>query len=484
MWYHLSRVEYFYSHDFSLFEIKNKALWHYIWGSIFKAFDVEDVLFRAKVIHVVQTLISFFVMYFTSKVIIKHLFKDIEHVMLKFLSLWSVIIWFTIYATYSVAYHQVWIMWYSINYQITLIMFWYITALTIMVAEQKHTKAKRIFYLSQILFFSIVILWMHAIEFIYYLMYLFLILFLYSRQFIDFCKRYIVQVSIFLLTISYCLYYFLTHKFIYREPKLFGYLSNLDDLFENIIQVGKLQVQSYSRSFASLNELIYLSLALISIMLITVFINKRLKVNIKLFLFLFISSFFVLIPISNLASGIASMLVNETYVNRFYYSSSIFMVLPVFVYYIMSLQNLKDMILKVNMAILSILILVLLYSKIFSDSSNYYKNVLSLINSLSNEKVGVNYSTNYVNIIKKQLGKYKQQNMDSKVFYYARGDISYIIKYILKEDNIFIERRKLKSKIEFLIYCKKNGFKPIVFKTPDNFPKDKILFKTFDFEMK
>jgi hypothetical protein len=283
---------------------------------------------------------------------------------------------------------------------------------------------------------------------------------------------------------SYGLYYFLTHKFIHREPKLFGYLSNLDDLFENIIQVGKLQVQSYSRSFASLNELIYLSLALISIMLITVFINKHLKVNIKLLFFLFISSFFVLIPISIFASGIASMLVHEAYINRFYYSSSIFIVLPVFVYYIMSLQNLKDMILKVNMAILFILIFILLYSKVFSDSSNYYKNVISLTNSLSNEKVGLNYSTNYVKIIKNQLLEYKQQSRGKKVFYYARGDIAYILKYILKEDNIFIERRELYSKEKFLIYCKEKDLEPIVFKTPDNFPKDEILFKTFDFEMK
>jgi hypothetical protein len=130
------------------------------------------------------------------------------------------------------------------------------------------------------------------------------------------------------------------------------------------------------------------------------------------------------------------------------------------------------------------LILVLLYSKIFSDSSNYYKNIVSLINSLSNEKVGLNYSTNYVNIIKNQLSEYKQQGRGKKVFYYARGDIAYILKHILKEDNIFIERRELRSKEKFLTYCKDNGFEPIIFKTPSNFPKDKVLFKTFDFEMK
>jgi hypothetical protein len=490
MWYHLSRVEYFYSHDFSLFEIKNKALWHYIWGSAFKIFDVEDVLFRAKVIHVVQTLISFFVMYFTSKVIIRHLFKDIEDVVLKFLSLWSVIIWFTIYATYSVAYHQVWIMWYSINYQITLVIFWYIFALSLILVVQKLSIGKSLFYIFQIIFFSIVILWMHAIEFIYYLMYLFLICIIYWQEIYSSFKRYYLYIFVSVLLFFYVFFYFLTHDYIYREPKLFKYLSlkHIDELYSQIISLGKIQVESFSRSFASLNELIYLSIFLITLMFfVKVYYSiKKIDDNMdtKLFLLLFVSSYFVFIPINVFASGIASMLVSEIYVHRYYYASSVFIVLPIAVYYFTHLYMPKKELSNVNFIIASVLILVFVYSMQFSQNSNYYKNVVSLLDSLSKERVSLNYEMKYVAIIDKELQNYEKRYKDKNILFYARGDIAYIIQYILKKDNIYMHRRHTYSKNEFLNFCKKNGYTPVIFKTPDNFPKDEILFKTFDFEMK
>ena len=482
MWYHLSRIEYFFTHNISITQVINKELWPYIWGEIFKIFDVEDVLVRAKIIHIIQTLISFFVIYFVSQVIIRNLFRRIDGLTLRYLSLWAVFIWFTIYATFSVAYHQVWIMWYSINYQITLIIFWYIVALSLIITVEKQFMSKSLFYLFQIIFFSIVILWMHATEFIYYAMYLLLIFTLFFNRIFSVYRTYFLQISIVLIILVYGFYYFLTQGFIYRDPQLFNHFST--DLYTKIMSIGKVQVEMLSRSFASMNELIYLSLLLILIMFIVVIKNRDKDINIKFLLLLFISSLFVLIPINTFASGVASMLIHEAYVNRFYYASSVFIVLPVVVYYFVQLQNLKDMLIKVNIIIFTILMLIFFYSKELSNSSNYYKNVISLINSFSNEKVGLNYSMNYVNIINNQLSEYKQRYKGKKVFYYARGDISYIIKYILKEDNIFIERRELCSKEKFLTYCKEKGFEPVIFRIPNGFPKDKILFENFDFEMK
>jgi len=490
MWYHLSRVEYFFSHDVFILEVKNKELWPYIWGGIFKIFGIEDVLFRAKIIHIVQALISFFVIYFTSKVVIQNLFRKIDALALKYLSLWSTIIWFTIYATFSVAYHQVWIMWYSINYQITLIMFWYIFALSLLLVAQKQSLSKSLLHLFQIIFFSIVILWMHAIEFIYYAMYLFLICLIYWRQIFTGFKTYYIQSSFVLLTLFYGLFYFFTHDFVYRKPKIFQYLSfeHIDELYSKLMTVGKIQVEISSRAFASLNELIYILLFVIVIMLILKVYHylQKMDDNIdgKVFVLLATSSFFVLIPINIFASGLASMLVSEVYVNRYYYASSVFMVLPIAVYYFMQLYMPKKRLLKTNFVILSILVLVFVYSKQFSQSSNYYKNIVSLSNSFSKEKVGLNYSMKYVNIIDKELQNYKHKFQDKKVLYYARGDIAYILQYIFKKDNVYMHRRHTYSKEEFLIYCEKNSYTPVVFKTPNNFPKDELIFENFDFEMK
>ncbi len=490
MWYHLSRIEYFFIHDSSISDIKNKELWSYIWGKIFRIFSIEDVLVRAKIIHVTQTLISLFVIYFVSKVVIKNLFRKVDVLTLRYLSLWMVIIWFTIYATFSVAYHQVWIMWYSINYQITLLMFWYIFALTLILVTKRQDRKMSLFYIAQIIFFSIMILWMHAIEFIYYVMYLFLICLFYWHQIFTGFKTYYVRYLLAVLVLFYGLIYFFTHDFIYRKPKLFQYFSfdHIDEFYSKLIDIGKIQVQVFSRSFASLNELIYVSLFLILVMfMVKIYLYLQKKddyVDAKVFIILMISSSFVLIPVNIFTSGIASMLISEEYVNRFYYASSVFMVVPIVVYYFFQLQESKQRLLKINFTILFILMSVFVYSKQISENSNYYKNIISLTNSFSKEKVGLNYSIKHVNIINKELLKYKQKYHGKRSLYYARGDIAYMLQYIFKKDNVYMNRRYTYSKEDFFLYCKENNYFPIVFKTPENFPKDKLLFKHFDFKMK
>ena len=489
MWYHLSKIEYFYTHDTSLLNVKNKELWSYIWGNLFQLFHIEDVLLRAKIVHVIQTLVSFFVIFFTSKVFIQNIFKKIDMLIVNYLALWSTIIWFTIFATFSVAYHQVWIMWYSINYQITLLIFWYLVAISILFVTRNNSKKISIFYIVQILFFSIIILWMHAIEFIYYIMYLILICIVYWRQLVWGLKQYYVQITIAALSLFSAFYYFLTHHFIYREPKLFKYLSlDVGQLYSKIVSIGKYQVENLSRSFASLNELIYFSIFLILAMVLTkaYFYYKEAddNVDIKMLILIFISSLFVFVPVINFTFGLASMLVDVWYVNRFYYASSIFIVLPIVVYYFIQLTTHKQILLKTNIIILLILLTVYFYSKHISQSSNYYKNIISIINSFSKEKVGLNYSTDYINIIDNELTKYEKKYQNQKVLYYARGDIAYILQYILKKDNVYMNRRHTYTYEEFLQYCKHHNVVPVVFKTPENFPKDELIFKYFDFDMK
>lgn len=260
MWYHLDKIEFYSSHTYNLWEIKNKELWHFLWGSLFSFLYIDELFSRTKIIHMTQSLISFFIIYFTSHVIIRNLYKNIEVLTLKYLSLWSVLIWFTIYATFSVLYHQVWILWYSINYQITLLFFWYIVALILILILESPNKQKIIFYLLQILFFSIIILWMHASEFIYVLMYLVLIGLIYMKDIYTWLKKYplISLLSILLLIGSF--YYFITSDYVYRKPPLFYYLSfdHIHELYPKLLLLGNQVVNYYSRASASLNELIFI----------------------------------------------------------------------------------------------------------------------------------------------------------------------------------------------------------------------------------
>lgn len=153
---------------------EGRHTWHYIWAKIFHFFHIENsqIFLRAYIIHVGQVLISFFAVFFLSKVIIKNIFIKIESFYIDYLAYWSTLIWFTIFATSSVGFHQVWTLWYSVNYQISLPFVLLITGLTLSLFFEKLSLKKKIFYSTLILLFSLVILKIHAMEYLYFLMYL------------------------------------------------------------------------------------------------------------------------------------------------------------------------------------------------------------------------------------------------------------------------------------------------------------------------
>ena len=130
----------------------SRLIWHKIWAWAFHVLSLEShqFLLRAQTIHVIQTMIAFFSIYFFSLVVIRNTFPKIAEITLKYLALWSVIIWYTIFATFSVYYHMVWNLWYSLNYQITLPLFFFMTGLTLVLFLEKTSVIKKVFYLALI----------------------------------------------------------------------------------------------------------------------------------------------------------------------------------------------------------------------------------------------------------------------------------------------------------------------------------------------
>jgi len=474
MWYHLERIEFYSSNSFSLFEIKNKELWPYLWGSFFSLLHIDELFTRTKIIHISQSLISFFIIYFTSSVIIRNLYKNIEPLSLKYLSLWSVFIWFTIYATFSVSYHQVWILWYSINYQITLLFFWYIIALTLIIFLENPLKQKILFYLFQIFIFSILILWMHASEFIYVLMYLFLIFTIYIKNIYSFLKKYYILSIIIGVLITCGFYYFITGDYIYRKPPLFNYLhlDYIHQLYPELLAMGNKAVNHYSRASASLNELIFLSIVLLILMGIHAIYKNYIHhkpINFKLYFFLLISALFVYIPINVITAGISSLLFAPTYVNRFYYTSSIFIVLPIVTYYFLSRKNIWIINFVIGVTIVS----TLLYSKHISSSHNYYKNFHSIIQSFKRTAIGFNLSDSQINVIGKKIKNYEKINTFTKEnYYYARDDIALVIKFIYKKPVLWKHRGNHNYKKSFHQH-NNTLFHPVLFEIPTTFSKYK-----------
>ncbi len=189
IFYHLISIDKYYE---TLAIPNGRHLWHFIWAKFFYIFDISnsEVLFRAKIIHILQTYMAFFAVYYFSKVVIRNVFKKIDAIALKYLSFWSVVIWFSIFATFSMNYHLVWNLWYSVNYQITLPLFWYLSALTLVLFLENITIKKKIFFIVQIVILSRFILQAHSMEFLYYLMYMFVFVVIYLDKVFYSFKRY------------------------------------------------------------------------------------------------------------------------------------------------------------------------------------------------------------------------------------------------------------------------------------------------------
>jgi len=477
---HLDRIEKQYNTNHLL---HNRLFWHYIWAKIFHLFNIDNtqIFFRAYVIHYTQVLISFSGVFYFSYIFIKNIFKQIDKLYIKYLALWSTIIWFTIYATNSMGIHQVWILWYSINYQITLIFILVMLGLTISILYNNFNIYNKFIYIFIIIILAFIVLKIHTMELLYYLMYLSTLSLVYIDKIFIYIKKNIYNGLIAIITIGLFVYNLpiLVNHFESKSSRIINYLSydKIPQLYNQIMRDGYSLIRGLNRAYASMNELIYLSIILIillGIINIYNYIKKRDSfVRYRLLFFLIITSLFVLIPLFQFSSGLAGMLVSSVYVvNRFYYSSLIFLVIPIFTYYILQVINKKNII-YLNIYILFILFSIFLYSKYdINHNQNYYKNIQSIKNSFYREKVGFSLSSKNIKEIGKLKEKYKHDLNISKPYFFAREDIAFVLKHIYKEKVYLLHHyngRKLNTNFYIVSYNKNKN--KILFKVPINFPK-------------
>ena len=458
---------------------KVRYVWHYVWANIFHFLHIEttQIFLRAYVIHFTQVLTSFFILFYFSRVIIRNLFIKSTPIESNYLAYWATIIWFTVFATYSVNQHQVWILWYSVNYQISLPFTLLITGLSVSLALEHLSLKIKIIYILLILLFSYVILRIHPMEYIYYLMYMGILFLIFIDKFIGLWKknRYysipLTLAAIFILTqlISFA------KSSSYHKSSIVNYLSfeKLPELLSKIHTEGRLLVNHLNRASVSINELIYLSLFLIVVMCILVLYRHYKKypsyVNIRIAIFLLITSFFVLIPLSEFAGGLASIVTYTAVVHRFYYSALLFLVIPGFIFYILTLMKIKNLLLT-NLAIVLVLLGVFFYSKYISTTHNYYKNSISIKNAFNKEKMKFNLSNKEIEIIGEKIQYYESlNNTHKKIMYYARDDIAFVIKFIYRKPVLYYSRGS-KNYLNSYHSHKKKEYSPILFKTPKGFP--------------
>jgi hypothetical protein len=460
---------------------EKRVVWHYLWAQLFDLIHIErsEIFLRAKIIHYTQSISIFLMIYYSSKVFIKNLFNPISSTTLKYIAYWATVIWFSVFANASVNHMQVWILWYSINYQITLPMTILALALTVSVIFETNSKKTKSIKTLLILLLIYMVLRMHAMEFVYYVMYIGVLTILFLDKILQWCRKHLyLSFTIFLVLIymsRWVIEYIKSH--VYRTSPLFNYLSlkKLPQLIQKVYEEGEIVTTYYNKTAYIFNELLYISLMAILLLLAFAIFRYCKKyqdiVNLRLLLFFFITSLFIFIPVFIPSAGLASLLTYATISYRFYYSSLLFLALPSFIFYLYYLLKIKN-IWIINLTLLLLISGCFLYSRYdIKNHQNYYRNIMSIKNAFDKKKMGFNLSKKHIETIGRKLEYYEKQNKSDKPnFYYARDDVAFVIKFVYQKP-VFYGRRGTVNYIKSYHEHQDIDYVPVLFEVPENFPE-------------
>lgn len=492
VWEHLIRIASFHDEGKSfIFWPENRAdsmyLWHWFWGMFFRIIHINDLFLWAKIIHTLQFSLAFFAVFYFSKTAIQIIKPDIKKILNYYFSLISVLLWFIGNGTYSVAYQQAWVMWYSVNYQgMTIPLFWYITALTLRLFYEENLpqeKAKLFFY--QIIIFSITLIIIHPTEEIYYLIHLAILLGLNLKKTFALARRYHLSCVIFLFGII-SLAILVGAAGIVPIPWVFQKFS-ISGLFQEVNSQGHaIAINGMNRFNSSFSKVAIFSIIIAVIIKITLSFRKKEIIEIPPFDYLLLSSaVFFLIPLNVTLAGIVSSFTHVEIVWRFFFASSWFVFIPITLSLLWEI--IKD---KVNFAvyyiasIFAIFGILAVLNLVWNDVC--YQNGASILASLGRDgarKVGVQYSREDIANLKAIIDKSDTKVEGKPNIFYVRGDLAVIVRGVLRK-YVYADRKNLFPKASFFEQELNRRYNLINIVVPSNFPKDTEIFAFFSLEKK
>lgn len=453
-----------------------RLVWHYLWAWLFNLFSIErsEIFLRASIIHYTQFVISFLSLLYFSNTFYKLLITNITKEDSLRLSFWSTALWFITLATYSMGTQQVWILWYSINYQITLPLSFVIAGLTLQLIYFEKKFYRKIILFLIITGFSLYIMASHAMEFIYYLIWMLLLALSYLPSFIrDFFKNFYRSIAIIVLvSILTTGSIIVAQKFLYRSIPLLQYFNfdKIENLPSDIIKHGYYVVSLLSRADYVLNIAITISVftsIVIFIIYLFSYFTKREQFFRGRFVWLLIAgTLLIYIPTTVYTAGLAALLSYDSVVHRFYFSTLLFLALPALVYWIQKQKNYSIYFLHIGMVV--VIIGFMIYSKVFTQKQIFYKNIRSLYYSIENRD-RFNLNSRQIHTIGKILDRIQKDHPGKKLYFYARSDIAFVLKYIYRQ-HVRFHRRGVYSYKVLYEKEKRKSYLKILFPVPEGFP--------------
>jgi len=490
MWEHLNRIAGLHDEgkcfEFYPDRTQYMCFWHSIWAKIFGITGINDIFVWARIIHVSQFLLAFAAVYYFCRTAIKILLKDIDLIHLKYLSFLGTVIWFIGNGTFSVAYQQAWIMWYSVNYQgLAMPLFWYVAALTLGMTFEHLPPKKILFSLIQIAILSVIIAKTHPMELLYFIIHLSVLFLINAKRSFALLRKYYYLVIPFILSVVIAIKYFakeLVPSFVLPVSK-----ENLEVISEKIIADGTEVAENGLNRFPnSFSEIAVLALVLAVLLRIFYFYKKDkvISVNIKVFDYLLATSFlFFMIPLNKIMAGVASYLVTIPHVVwRFYFGSPWFVFLPISIYAAFKYFSGKQSFVSVMLAGAStVLVFIVLSKYIFWGA--LYKNTGSILLSLDKSSVGIQYSEKDIAALKEIIMKHGPAQGAKPNIYHIRGDLAPVIRGVFRR-YVYMRNRTESppAKESFKAEGLDRKYNLIDVNLPEGFPRDEEIFSHFSLD--
>lgn len=440
IWDHVDRIKIGILDANQLVNLPKKA-WYLTWVAVFKATGVTDIYTIATVVHRTQFILCVFLIYSASKQIYTALLPlqpsiKIENNWLSSLALSSVFIWVAIIGTHSF-FQQAWIMWYSVTYQITLPMLFLSLGLLVNVMGIQQLRKIIIFKICLSAILMIGVYMFHAGELAYLIFYIPILAICFGTQYkysISFLLKSIILISI----IIYLSIVFYTDQ----VPALLSHLRGGDfaKIYAEIISKGTWNaIHGGNRYAANWNELYKLSVYLF--LPLSVLLSLKVpKINNRVLCFIIFSLVFCFIPTYKYSAGLVSLISYDGIVNRYYFASYIFLLIPMVIYLLFCTWIKNNNPISLIVVTLLITLSTFMYSNFVGKHGIYYENVHSIINGILAKKIDIGLPEEEIRDIERQLILAEQRFKSDEFIYCGAFESLYVAYYVFGKRNLVFTR--------------------------------------------
>jgi hypothetical protein len=439
LWDHVDRIRAMVMDDSVASFVKK--YWYACWAYVFKLFSITDIFTIAIVIHRVQFIANCVLIYFAAKQLFEPLlslsrYNKHQNQWLSSLALSSMMVWLVTIGTFSFI-QQAWIMWYSVNYQITLSFLLLSISLAVNLLTVEQSKSVKIIKALMAAALLVLILIFHAAELAYFIFYLPIFIICFGGK-IKMNIKYSIVCCLSIIVVLYLGINFYKDQ----TPLLITFLKSneISKIMELINQKGTWNaVEGGNRYAGNWNEMYALSVYLMLLMGFLSVLNV-LKMHKKVLTFVVLSLVFCFAPTYVFSSGFLSLVSYDGIVNRYYFASLLFLAVPLCAYFAITKYKFTNY--PIILIGITFLIIAITYSfsKFYNNHGVFYQNVKSIVTSLKAKKIDVEVSEGKIADIGKQIERAELSSNSNEYIYCGLYKNMYMVAYVYNKKNVFFDR--------------------------------------------